>query len=307
MALARRLDDPELLCRALNARYRYVAALGPDRWPDLDLIGEEQLAVATAAGLTAYQTQAHHILGMARLGRNDLDRAQWHLDRAVEHATSGQLGLALGILGMFNGLRELVAGRFDQAERAYAPVIAHLKDIGSPSADDMQLLVEFCIEHARGGPGTRQRMAALAERARPAYERLGEAVAETYARVLIGAGEIERARAVWRPEVAVKRDYYWFRWTTLRAENALHLGDLDVAAVCYRQLLPWAGRLPGLLHAHVALGPVDHTLGELAAALGRPAVAARHFTDAIAVAERIGAPHWATRSRNALRGHLARV
>lgn len=299
VAIAHRLDDPELLCRALNARYRYVATLGPDGWPELDSIGRRQLAVATAAGLDAYQTQAHHILCMACLARSDLEQAQWHLDRAVEHATSGQLGLALGILAMFTGLRELITGRFERAERTFAGVLAQLRAVGNPSVAETELLVRFCIEHARQGPGSRERMAELAEQSRPTYERLGDAVAEPYVRTLVAAGQPELARAVWKPDLPLARDHYWFRWTVLRAENALHLGDLGTAETCYRQLLPWTGHLPGLLHAHITLGPVDHTLGDLATALGRPVAAARHYTDAVTVAERIGAAHWAARSRRA--------
>ena len=300
IAIGRRLGDPELVCHALNARYRHVAALGPDRWAELDRIGQEQLTLATIAGLAAYQTQAHHILGMAALARNDLDAAQRHLDQAVAHATTGQLGLALGILGMFNGLRHLIAGRFDEAERAYAPIIEQLRAVGTPNVEEIYQLVALCLAHARGGPGANERMAALADRARPVYERLGTAVAEPYTRMLIGAGQTEAARAVWKPAEPLPQDYYWFRWTVLRAENALHLDDSITAARCYRQLLPWAGHLPGLLHAHVTLGPVDHTLGDLAAALHRSAAAARHYTDAIALADRLGAPHWAARSRGAL-------
>jgi hypothetical protein len=300
VAIAARLKDPELLCRALNARYRYVATLGPDRWSELGVIGQRQLSVATAAGLTAYQTQGHHLLCMAQLARNNLDQAQWHLDRAVEHATTGQLGLALGILGMFGALRDLIAGRFDQAERAYAAIITRLKEVGNPNMVELDLQVRFCVEHARAGPDTRRRMAALAQQARPVCERLGDAVAEPYVRLLIAAGELDEARAAWRPDVTIPRDYYWFRWTALRAENAILLGDLDVAASCYQQLLPWAGHLPGLLHAHITLGPVDHTLGELAAALNLPGTAARHYTDAARLADRLGADHWAARSRAAI-------
>jgi transcriptional regulator with XRE-family HTH domain len=299
IAIGRRLRDPELICHALNARYRYVAALGPDRWAELDSIGREQLTLATVAGLGAYQTQAHHILCMAQLARNDLDAAQRHLDQAVAHATTGQLGLALGILAMFNALRHLIAGRFDEAERSYAPIIDQLRAVGNPNVEEVDQLVAFCLAHARG-PGTPDRMAALADRARSVYERLGDAVAEPYTRALIGAGQTEAARAVWKPREPLPQDYYWFRWTVLRAENALHLDDSVTAARCYRQLLPWAGHLPGLLHAHVTLGPVDHTLGDLAAALRRPAAAARHYTDAIVLADRLGAPHWAARSRRAL-------
>ena len=202
---------------------------------------------------------------------------------------------------MFSGLRDLIAGRFDQAERAFAPILAQLRSVGYLSVDEIELLVRFCVEHARAGPGTRERMIALAGQARAAYERLGDAVAEPYTRTLIAAGDLDQARAVWKPHTTIPRDHYWFRWSVLRAENAVHLGDLTTAAICYQQLLPWAGHLPGLLHAHVALGPVDHTLGDLATALHHPATAARHYTNAITVAEQIGAPHWAARSRHAIR------
>jgi transcriptional regulator with XRE-family HTH domain len=300
IGIASRLDDPVLLCRALNARFRYIALLGPDRWGELDEIGKRQLDVATAEGLNAYRAQAHHILCMAQLAHNNLDGAQWHLDRAAEHATSGQLGLVLGIIAMFRGLRELVAGRFAEAELAYAPVIAQLRHVGGPNIDEVELFIRFCIEHARPGPGRKSRMAALALLVRPIHERLGDAVAEPYVRLLIGAGRLDQARAVWRPDTPIPRDHYWFHWTALRAENAVHLGDLAAAAACYRQLLPWRGHLPGLLHAHTALGPVDHTLGDLARALGSPAAAARHYADAVTVAERVGAAHWTTRAQAAL-------
>ena len=302
LEIATRLDNPVLICRALNARYRFVATLGPDRWCELDEIGKRQLDLAAAHGLAAYQAQAHHILSIARLARNDLDAAQRHLDRAVEYATSGQLGLALAIIAMFGGLRELVAGRFAAAEAAYEPVIAQLRHLGSPNADEIELLTRFCLEHARPGPARRQRMAALVPLARPVHERYGDAVAEPYVRMLLAAGRTREARAVWRPDVPIAADHYWFRWTALRAENAVRLADRATAAVCYDQLLPWHGHLPGLLHAHVTLGPVDHTLGDLAVALDRPDAAARHYADAATLADRLGSPHWAAAARAALRG-----
>jgi transcriptional regulator with XRE-family HTH domain len=298
--IAERLDDPVLLCRALNARFRYIALLGPDRWGELDEIGKRQLDVATAQGLNAYRAQAHHILCMAQLAHNDLHEAQWHLDQAAAHATSGQLGLVLGIIAMFQGLRELIAGRFAQAELAYAPIIAQLRHVGSPNIDEVELFIRFCVEHARPGPGRKTRTAALALLVQPIHERLGDAVVEPYVRLLIAAGRTGQARAVWRPGTPIPRDHYWFHWTALRAENAVHLGDLATAATCYEQLLPWRGHLPGLLHAHTALGPVDHTLGDLARALGAPAVASQHYADAVVVSERVGAAHWTARAQAAL-------
>lgn len=298
-AIARRLDDPMVLCRALNACY-IATTLDPDGGADLEAVGREQLATATAAGLTGYQAQGHQILFMAALDRHELERAQWHVDRAVEHATSGQLELALGILAMYEALRALIAGRFDEADHAYARISAALRAVGDPNSHTFDLLVRFCVEHARGGSGSAARMSTLADEARPVYDQLGQAIAEPYTRLLIGAGRLAEARACWTPQIPVRRDYYWLLWMVFRAENAVLLGVRNVAAACYDSLTGYAGHLPELVHGHVAVGPVDHTLGQLAAFCGWPSSAVNHFQRAVAVATRLGAPHWAARSRHAL-------
>ncbi|MEU8267213.1 AAA family ATPase [Sphaerisporangium sp. NPDC049002] len=301
LTIARRLGEPALLCLALNARY-IATTLDPDGHAEMERIGQDQIAVATQAGLTGYQAQGHQILFMVELGRNDLERAQWHVDQAVEHATTGQLGLALGVLAMFDALRDLIAGRFDHAERKYAEIAAQLRVVGDPNAHTFDLLVRFCLEHARADSdsGSQARMAALAEQSRPVYERLGDVIAEPYTRLLLAAGRYDQARAVWAPAAPVPRDFYWLLWTVFRAENAIHFNDDTVAATCYEQLIPHAGRLPEIVHGHITLNPVDHTLGQLATALGRRKDATRHYAEAINLAERIGAPHWAARSRHAL-------
>ena len=71
------------------------------------------------------------------------------------------------------------------------------------------------------------------------------------------------------------------------AEVAAWVGDLDLAAECYRMALPYAGRyLNSMSSCH---GAVDRSLGVIAATLRVPA-AAGHLTDAIAMEERLGSP-----------------
>lgn len=68
----------------------------------------------------------------------------------------------------------------------------------------------------------------------------------------------------------------------------------------YDQLSPYAGQhavVGGCASYH---GAVDHLLGLLAAALDRPDRAAQHFSDAIAMHERLGTPTWAALSQVAL-------
>jgi hypothetical protein len=60
----------------------------------------------------------------------------------------------------------------------------------------------------------------------------------------------------------------------------------------YEALLPYAGKLVVWGGANMITGPVDDYLGRLAAHLGRPADAAAHFDQAVALEERLGALPW---------------
>lgn len=70
-------------------------------------------------------------------------------------------------------------------------------------------------------------------------------------------------------------------------EVAAWLGDLDLAAECYRRALPYAGRYLNSMSA--CHGAADRILGTIAAALGSPA-AGDHLAAAIEMEERLGSP-----------------
>jgi hypothetical protein len=68
----------------------------------------------------------------------------------------------------------------------------------------------------------------------------------------------------------------------------------------YEQLEPHAGRHAVVGGCAAYHGAVDHLLGLLAAALGRPELAGSHFAAAIAQHDRLGTPAWAELSRREL-------
>jgi hypothetical protein len=68
----------------------------------------------------------------------------------------------------------------------------------------------------------------------------------------------------------------------------------------YDLLLPFAARNIMNIALLVSYGPVAHALGMLAAALGDQEKAAAHFSDAVALSERMGAVLFAARSRRML-------
>ncbi|GAA3392022.1 BTAD domain-containing putative transcriptional regulator [Cryptosporangium minutisporangium] len=298
LAIARRIGDPQLLCRSLSARY-YVQ-VAPTRRHQLGDLGAELRDVATQAGLTGYRAQGHHILFQVALSTpflDDLEKAQYEADRAVENSSTGQLGLALGVVRMFRGLRALIAGRFDEAATEYAGVIAQLRQLGAPNAAGVEQLTLYTEGRARRDAAL---VLSLVEPIGQIYAQEPYLVSEPYTRLLLHAGRVEDARAVWQPGSPVPPDYYWLLWMAFRAENALGLDAADVAADCYRTLLPHTGMLPGMSSGSVTLGPLDTTLGDLAAYLGDPDAAHRHYRDAVRTAELLRSPHWVTEAQERL-------
>ncbi|MEV0001499.1 BTAD domain-containing putative transcriptional regulator [Micromonospora sp. NPDC050980] len=288
LALARGQDDPSVLCRALNARYFVTVA--PAHRAELPVVGRELLATADAAGLTAYRCQAHHILYQAALAAADFDRARHHVDRAVEEATTGQLGLILAVMGWFGGLCALFRGDLDEASRRYAEVSDRMGRVGGPNAAAMGLMGRFTVLSVAG------RGHEVIDELRRVHARVPDDTHDVLAHALLSAGDHEAARAVWRPDSPIRPDYLWLYWMTLRSQVAARLGDAPVARRCYRELTPWAGRFAGLECGSISLGPVDQTLAELAAALGDRPAAAAHRDAGLRLARTAGAVPWCEES-----------
>lgn len=286
--LARRQDDPAVLCRALNARYFVTVA--PAHRDELPAVGRELLATAEAAGLTAYRCEAHHILYQAALADADFDRARHHVDRAVEEATTGQLGLILAVMGWFTGLCALFRGDLDEASRRYAEISDRMSRVGGPNAAAMGLMGRFTVLSTIG------RGHEVIGEIRQVHARVPDDTHDVLAHALLSAGDHAEARAVWRPDAPIRPDYLWLYWMTLRGQVAARLGDAPAARRCYRELLPWAGRFAGLECGTISLGPVDQTLAELAATLGEPTAAAVHRDAGLRLARTAGAVPWCDES-----------
>ncbi|MBO4275338.1 AAA family ATPase [Microbispora triticiradicis] len=292
LAIADALGDPRLRCMALNARY--WACLAPDRRAELETLGHDLLTASADAGLLGYQTLGHFALLMVALARNDWASAREHADRGAALSTTGQLGLALGILAFLDALRLLVTGDFERAGRAYGELGERLARTGDANGAMVGMVGRFVVALASG------RLAGMVEELAVLWERLREDSMEMYTRVLVGAGRLDEARAVWLPGHRPRRDYYWLLLMSLRSDNAAALGDREVAAECYELLLPYDGELAGLHSGSVTAGPVAHTLGDLAVFLGRPGDADAHYRRAAEVARQAGSPHWEEAARRAL-------
>ncbi|MEV4096632.1 BTAD domain-containing putative transcriptional regulator [Streptosporangium saharense] len=289
LRLARGLGRAELVCLALNARY--FVLLTPDRRAELEAVGRELVELGGRAGLPGYRMQGHHALFMVSLGRNDLAAARHHADRALEHSTSGQLGLALSVLAMLDALVLLVQGDFAAAERSYTRTAERMAAAGGPNALGVGVFGRFVTRLAGGLP---QDVGEI----RTVYELIPHDTSELLVAALVAEGRHEEARPLWEPYWRARQDYYWLIRLALRAGNAVALGDREVARRCYEALLPWDGELAGLSSGSVTMGPVAHVLGDLAEFLGGDG--ADHYARAVQVAELVGSPHWARAAARAL-------
>ncbi|MBE3012255.1 AAA family ATPase [Microbispora sp. NEAU-D428] len=292
LAIADALGDLRLRCMALNGRY--WVCLTPDRRNDLETLGHDLLAASAAAGLLGYQTLGHFSLLMAALSRNDWTTARRHADKAMELSTSGQLGLALGILAFLDALHLLVRGEFERAESVYTQLGEQLARTGDANGAMVGTVGRFVVKLAAG------RVHESVEELAALWERLPQDVGELYTRALVDAGRLEEARVVWASARVPRRDYYWLVFMSLRADNVIALGHRAAAEECYRLLLSSDGELAGLHSGSVTLGPVAHTLGDLAVFLGRPGDAEAHYLRAAEVARQVGSPHWEEAARRAL-------
>jgi hypothetical protein len=112
-------------------------------------------------------------------------------------------------------------------------------------------------------------------------------------------GDLDRARELLLPDST--SPLRWGGWTggvavVFISEVAAACSLPELADAAYRWLEPAAGQLMYNAGLWTVFGSADHFLGRCASALGRLDDAERHFTAALAVEQRVGAPHLRART-----------
>ena len=295
---AEALADPDALIEAVRARHYVVsgpAGVVERRRLGLRLIelGRDHARPVAAMWGHLWRIDAAFQLGhvqQAHAEAGELARVVEALHRPVAdwHLLVVRAGLALS------------TGRLDQTYE-----LAHEARRLAHRLEDLSVLG---VTYAIAGEVERLWGAGDEQAARESFlEHLNDPIAVCdIARMSYAVGEVETARRLHQrakplvPLMAV--DGRWLPAMCLFASTVCDLGDRDGADATYQALLPYAGHyVAGGAGSIGCQGSVAGRLGRLAALLGRPDEAHRHFSDATEANRRAAVPvylaetllHWA--------------
>ncbi|MCK2213723.1 AAA family ATPase [Actinomadura sp. ATCC 31491] len=259
VAMARRIGDPLLLMRALNARSLSVpqsAHLG-----ELMRVAEELHELAPRADEPRFELLAHMMDTHYKLETHDLagaDRAAARCEAMLEHL---QLPWPTFQHTMWRANRLTLDGRFDEAAALYDEAEHQAQRLGMWYAGAVVANGRLMLYYQRG---------AMAE-AGPLIDQITgiHPSVDHDARVLelCARGRVAEARALTRDGwPSPPRDWSWLTMTCLQGAAQAAVGDLPACRATREKLLPYAGRISGG-SAVSCIGPVDHFLALLTTAL----------------------------------------
>ncbi|MFF4452942.1 BTAD domain-containing putative transcriptional regulator [Streptomyces goshikiensis] len=272
VALAEGLGDPALRAAALAT---LVRELDPDlEGPERAGLGRELERLGTAHELPAHRWFGLFTRATAAAAAGDAAGARRLLGEAAEVSRSYRMPEASAVSDCVTATLAHVEGRAAEAERLYARAADELARQGSPHAHGYLAVAVATLRASEG------QLARTLPAARQAYAEYGPAVGDLLAVALAAAGEAEEARAVLERCGPLPPNYFFRVFGTFRAMTLVALGERRGAPELYADLLPYRDAPPPAAGFTLATRPVAHTLGELAALLGRESEAAAHFAAA---------------------------
>lgn len=297
VAIARRLDDPAALAYTLNARH--WALWGAHDVTDQLATATELVRLAGASGDRELAIEGHALRLSDLLEAGDRSAMEAELTRYSEAAAALRQPRYRWFARVFAAMRDLLDGRFDQAEEAARQAYRIGQQVRDDDATIFYGIQTFLLRREQGRLAEIEAaVRALAERYQqfPAW-RCG--LAWLYAET----DQLPAARAVFERLIATNladlpRDGNWPVALTALTEACAALGDARAAALLYDCLVPYAGRAVIVGGFAACYGSADRSLGRLATVLRRWPAAERHFEAALAFNEQLGARAWSAHTRH---------
>ncbi len=294
--LARRSGNPAALAAALEGRA--VAIIAPDTVDECLAVANELQEVAEQIGDAERMVQAHMDRCIAQLQVGNVSRAKSDLDAANRIADELKQPAQQWAIRGVEAMLALATGRFREGEGLVAQTFA----LGERAQPEMAIPVHrlqlYTLCDFRG---TLEKVEpAISDLVREYPERpVFRCVAIHLQARLRRLPEAERALAKLAADdfSALPFDQEWLLGMSLLAEASALLRETDSASVLYRLLVPWAA-LNVVDQAEGMRGSVSRYLGILATTTTRWDEADRHFGDAVAMNERMGARPWVAHTQH---------
>src|SRR6266851_3827870 len=277
--MAQRIGDKATLASALRARR--TALWSPDDLEERLATATEIVHLAEEVGDSELTLQGRHYRIVDLLELGDIRAVDSEIEAYARLVETLRVPLYLWSLGLFRGMRAMLAGQLGVAER----LIQETSVTGQrahPLAAVAFAMQEQWLRRLQGRMGELEgylKQGAERYATLPSWRCSLAVLYSDQGRVAEARSEFERLAV---DEFAViPRDHLWLHCLTVLAEVCTFLGDDRRAATLYELLLPYADRtvVPG--NIHFCAGSVAYYLGLLDTAMSRWDDAEMHFDAAL--------------------------
>ncbi|TKV60190.1 hypothetical protein FDO65_00165 [Nakamurella flava] len=284
LAVARRLDEPDLLVWAMTAAFQ--ATWRPGTREERFGLAREAVAAAERTGEARHLAIARYLLAAAAGETGRIDVMWEQIRRGREVCQAHSLTSPLVALGWLEAPWLALQGDVARAWELTAASAQLMEMTSMPhkatAPASTALVLQMITDDIR--PETVDAFAAMAEHSHlPMHT--------TLLWMLVRTGRRDEADLHLRTRGVPRPKDTWMRSSldAQIAEIAAALGDVDLAAGVYGRLAEQAGT-PAAAGASSAMGPIDTYLAVAAATTGERAVAARHADDAQRLCEQWAIP-----------------
>ena len=285
IAMAREVGDPEVLARNISNLFNFF--WGPESTDELLHRATEMVAAAQQSGNLEVVHEAYAWQLALRLELGDIAGVEADMEGMTRiDARVRQRTYSIQVLG-YRIMLALMRGEFADAEKvilkfqSFLPVAVH--------ADQLSMQI-FTLRRDQGRLAAFQPMVSMFLRQHAAASVWRPGLALIY----LENGKLDEAHAEFKKLAAddftdIPRDGRWLYCIVYLSEICAALCDAARARVLYPLLSPYTGHNIVLGAGIVCGGSADRYLGLLCNVMARWSEARRHFEEALAMNERIGA------------------
>jgi class 3 adenylate cyclase/DNA-binding CsgD family transcriptional regulator len=284
ITMARRIGDPAVLARNISHLFNFF--WGPESTEELLGNATEMAAAARQAGDLEMLYEAHDWRLPLYLELGELDGVEADVEGVtLTAARIRQRTYSIQFLRFYIMLA-LMRGEFADAERLILEFQALIPS--TTYADQLSMQI-FTLRREQGRLGALQPVVSMFLRQQSAASVWRPGLMLIY----LELGQRDEARAEYESVAddfpGMRRDGRWLYCLVYLSEVCAALGDAARAPMLYQAMLPCAGRNIVLGAGIACCGAADRYLGLLCTTMSRWPEAQRHFEEALAMNERIGA------------------